>query len=124
MKKIILILLLPFVLNAQSVLVKKDFSQEKHFYLAMASNIVVSETLYQLTGKPLESGLIGFLITAAGIVFKEEIYDNKLKKGVKSIADYGAGGLGNGTGSEVFTVRIDLGNKSKKHLERLKYELY
>ena len=120
MNKLILILLLPFVLNAQ----KKDFSDEKHFYGAMGTNILVSEVTYQLTGKPLLSGFIGFVVTAVGITLKEEIHDNKMNKGVKSLNDYAVGGLGNGVGSEFFTVRIDIGNKSKKQIKNELNELY
>jgi hypothetical protein len=74
MNKLILILLFPFALLSQK---KKDFSDEKHFYGAMGINILVSEVTYQLTGKPLLSGFIGFVVTAIGITLKEEIHDKK-----------------------------------------------
>jgi hypothetical protein len=117
--KTILLILFPFILNAQ-------FKEDKllHYGTAAVTTIVVGEFVYHLTDLEGVSSLVG---TGFGLLLtfgKEFFWDGYLGKGTKSNEDLFAGGMGAFQGGLGHRISIDLRDKKKtKEYKKFKKSL-
>jgi len=111
MKTIILICLLSLGIKAN----KPAFDDKAaHWWVAFGLTVVSAEITWQITDRMDFSVIAGGIVGAGATAGKELIWDGYLNRGVKSLADGIAGGMGTATGMMVATVKFDLQRKKNK----------
>ncbi len=112
MKKLFFI----FLLSSLFIKAKPPVFDDKaaHWWVAFGLTVVSAEITWQITDRMDFSVCAGGIVGASATVGKELIWDGYLNRGVKSLADGIAGGMGTATGMMVATIKFDLQRKKEK----------
>lgn len=118
--KYVLIILLFLTMNVSSQIKMKD--DTKHFYSGFVISVGCAEITNQLIDRPTISSIIGSLIGSSVGIFKEEIYDKRMHRGVYSKSDMAMTAWGSVCGGMVVRVHFDLQMKKQNKLHKEDYE--
>lgn len=118
--KYVLIILLFLAMNVSSQIKMKD--DTKHFYSGFVIAVGSAEVINQIIERPALSSFIGSLIGTGAGIFKEEVYDKRMHRGVYSKSDMAMTTWGSICGGMVVRVHFDLQIKKRNKLHKEDYE--
>lgn len=120
MKRLIFILLLLTTISATSQIKMKD--DTKHFYAGFTIAVGSAEIINQIIDRPGLSSFIGSVIGTGAGIFKEEVIDKRMHRGVYSKSDMAMTTWGSICGGMVVRVHFDLQIKKRNKLHKEDYE--
>ncbi len=114
MKKLLIILLTPMLLQSQTDISKMDHLS-KHYLAGLGISAFAGYTTYHFTNRPFLGCIVGSLAATAAGIFKESVYDKRWHRGTcDNTSAYTTiwGGL---VGSLCLRVEIDIEQKNHPH---------
>lgn len=120
MKYLIIIFIVLYSMMGQSQIKMKD--DTKHFYAGFTIAVGSAEVINQVIDRPGISALIGSALGTGAGIFKEEVIDKRMHRGVYNKGDMAMTTWGAICGGMVVRVHFDLQIKKRNKLHKEDYE--